>query len=73
MREAGREAVVPLEAVIGKDGSVIFVRVLGAEVHPSFARAASEAVRQWQFDPTLLNGEPVEVKMKVSVGFTLAN
>jgi TonB family protein len=72
MREAGREGVVPVEAVIGTDGSVTSVRVLSAEVHPDFAIAAVEAVRQWTFDPTLLNGAPVEVRMTVSVEFTLS-
>jgi TonB family protein len=71
MREAGREGVVPIEAVIGRDGSVLSLRVLSAQVHPDFAIAAVDAVRQWRFDPTLLNGEPVEVVMTVSVQFSL--
>lgn len=72
MREAGREAVVPMEATIGIDGTVSSVRVLTAQVHPDFAIAAIDAVRQWLFDPTMLNGKPVEVRMNVSVEFTLA-
>jgi TonB family protein len=71
MREAGREGTLALEAVVGRDGAVQSIRVLGAHVHPDFAMAAAEAVRQWQFDPTLLNGRPVEVVMTVSVAFTL--
>ena len=73
MREAGREGVVPMEAIIGTDGTVSSVRVLSADVHPDFAIAAAEAVRQWRFDPTLLNGAPVEVRMAVSVEFKLSN
>lgn len=73
MREAGREGVVPIEAIIGPDGSVTSVRVLSAEVHPDFAIAAAEAVRQWKFTPTLLNGAPVEVVMTVKVQFNLEN
>jgi TonB family protein len=73
MREAGLEGVVPIEALIGRDGSVVSVRVLSANVHPEFAKAASEAVKQWRFDATLLNGEPVEVFMNVSVQFSLAD
>jgi TonB family protein len=73
MRAAGREGVVTLDAIIGEDGSVTSVRVLGGEVHPDFAIAAAEAVRQWRFSPTLLNGRPVEVVMTVTVGFTLSN
>jgi TonB family protein len=72
MRDAGREGVVPIEAVIGRDGTVLSVRVLSAQVHPDFAMAAVDAVRQWQFEPTLLNGVPVEVVMTVSVEFSLA-
>jgi protein TonB len=71
MRDAGLEGVVPMEALIGLDGAVSSVRVLGAQVHPAFARAAEIAVRQWVFSPTLLNGVPVEVQMAVSVRFTL--
>ena len=71
MRDAGREGVVPMEAIIGRDGSVLSVRVLSAQIHPDFAIAAVDAVRQWRFDPTLLNGVPVEVVMTVSVEFSL--
>jgi len=73
MRDAGREGVVPLEAIIGPEGTVTSVRVLTAQVHPDFAIAAAEAVRQWKFTPTLLNGAPVEVVMKVSVEFRLSD
>lgn len=71
MREAGLEGLVPLEAIIAVDGSVASARVVSANVHPDFANAALDAVRQWQFSPTLLNGEPVEVMMTVSVRFSL--
>lgn len=73
MRDAGREGEVSLEAIIGTDGAVHSLRVLGAHVHPDFAIAASDAVRQWRFSPTLLNGEPIEVVMDVSIGFSLQN
>ena len=71
MREAGLTGVVPIEAIIGRDGTVSSVRVLSAQVHPDFAIAALDAVRQWRFTPTLLNGVPVEVVMTVSVRFDL--
>jgi protein TonB len=73
MRDAGLEGVVPMEALIGKDGTVSSVRLLSAQVHPEFARAAEDAVRQWRFSPTLLNGEAVEVRMTVSVRFSLTD
>ena len=73
VRAAGRDGVVPIEAIIGRDGTVNTVRVLTAQVHPDFAIAAVDAVRQWRFSPTLLNGAPVEVVMNVSVTFNLAD
>lgn len=73
MRAAGLEGVVPIEAIIGRDGTVASVRVLSAQVHPDFAIAAVDAVRQWRFTPTLLNGVPVDVVMTVSVSFDLSN
>ena len=73
MRAAGREATVKIDAVIGKDGTVTFARVLNADIHPDFAIAAVDAVRQWKFSPTLLNGVPVDVAMVVSVAFNLGD
>jgi TonB family protein len=73
MRDAGREGVVPMEAIIGRDGLVHSVRVLSANIHPDFVVAATDAVRQWRFNPTLLNGMPVEVAMNVTVAFSLSD
>ena len=73
MREAGLEGAVPMEAIIGVNGSVVSVRVLSAQVAPEFAASAITAVKQWQFTPTLLNGVPVEVQMAVSVTFGLTD
>ena len=73
MRQAGLEGVVPIEAVIGQDGTVTSVGVVSAQIHPDFAIAAVDAVRQWKFSPTLLNGAPVEVVMTVSVAFKLSD
>ena len=68
-RAAGVEGVVILEAVIGEDGAVRDVRVLRSI--PLLDAAAVEAVRQWRFTPTLLNGEPVPVVMTITVAFRL--
>ena len=73
MQDAGLEGVVPMDALIDVDGTVASVRVLSAQVHPELARAAEQAVRQWVFSPTLLNGTPVQVQMQVSVRFGLAD
>jgi protein TonB len=61
--------VVILEAVIGEDGTVRDGRILRSR--PLLDEAAMDAVRQWRFTPTLLNGQPVPVIMTVTVAFTL--
>jgi TonB family protein len=71
MRAAGIEGTVPLEAIITAAGTVQSVRILSATVHPELALAAVDAVRQWQFEPTLLNGSPVDIAMSTTVTFTI--
>jgi TonB family protein len=68
-KDARISGVVTLNAVIGKDGTVINLSVISG--HPLLIPAAMEAVRQWQYRPTLLNGEPVEVVTQIDVNFTL--
>jgi protein TonB len=68
-RAARVEGIVILEAVIDEDGSVRDVRVLRSV--QLLDAAASEAVRQWRFTPTLLNGQPVPVVMTITVAFKL--
>jgi protein TonB len=63
------EGVVIIEAIIGVDGRVQNTRVLRAE--PLLQQAALDAVGQWTFTPTTLNGVPVPVIMTVTVHFTL--
>ena len=63
------QGVVIIEATIGPNGSVQEAKVLRSI--PLLDAAALEAVRQWQFTPTLLNGVPVPVIMTVTVNFTL--
>lgn len=64
-----REGDVVLRIVIGTDGSVRDVEVVSG--HILLVEAAVEAVRQWRYQPTLLNGEPVEVQGAVVVQFRL--
>jgi protein TonB len=68
-RENRVQGVVILEAVIGETGRVTDVRVLRSI--PLLDQAAMDAVRQWRFAPTLLNGEPVPIVMTVTVSFEL--
>jgi protein TonB len=63
------QGIVIIEATIGKDGSVTNAKVLRSQ--PLLDQAALDAVKQWKFTPTLLNGVPVEVIMTVTVNFTL--
>ena len=68
-RDAKIQGVVILGIVIGEDGAVIDTKIVRSI--PELDQAAIDAVSQWQFEPTLLNGEPVEVEMTVTINFTL--
>jgi protein TonB len=61
--------MVIIEATIGGDGKVIAAKVLRSV--PMLDEAALDAVRQWEFTPTLLNGAPVPIVMTVTVNFKL--
>jgi protein TonB len=61
--------VVILEATIGGDGRVVDARVIRSI--PLLDQAALDAVRQWEFVPTLLNGVPALIIMSVTVNFAL--
>lgn len=63
------QGVVVLETIIGIDGHVQDARILRSI--PMLDVAALDAVKQWEFTPTLLNGAPVPVIMTVTVNFTL--
>jgi protein TonB len=69
-RQAGIQGIVIIEATISEDGHVINARVLRSV--PLLDKEALEAVRQWQYTPTYLNGVPVPVIMTVTVNFTLS-
>jgi len=60
---------VHLLGVIAKDGTIQNLQVISG--HPLLARAALDAVKQWIYKPTLLNGEAVEVIAPIDVNFTL--
>ena len=70
-KAAGAQGSVLLHAVVGKDGTPLSLQVLNSQINPDLARAAVEAVSQWRYQPTLLNGEPVEVDTVITVNFTL--
>jgi protein TonB len=64
------QGTVRLEAVIGTDGRVENLKVISG--HPLLLQAAVDAVSRWRYQPTLLNGEPVEVLTEIDVIFQLA-
>jgi TonB family protein len=64
------QGVVQLSAIIAADGTIKNLEVLSG--HPLLVPAALEAVKQWVYQPTLLNGNPVEVQTQIDVNFTLS-
>jgi TonB family protein len=68
-REAGVGGIVIIDATVGVDGSIRDARILRGQA--LLNQAALDAVSQWVFTPTLLNGAPVEVMMTVTINFTL--
>jgi TonB family protein len=68
-RQARIQGVVRFNVIIGKDGRVSQIVLISG--HPLLVTAAQDAVKQWIYRPTLLNGEPVEVATVVDVQFML--
>ncbi len=67
----GVEGTVLMEAIISKEGEPIGLRTVNSVVDGRLATAALDAIRQWRYKPTLLNGEPVEIITSVKVTFQL--
>ena len=68
-RQARISGTVELSGIIGTDGRIRELHVTGG--NPWLAQAALEAVRQWIYRPTLLDGKPVEVLTTIQVNFRL--
>jgi TonB family protein len=66
-RAAHIRGTVQLHVVLGVDGAPIIVEVVSGD--PALVNSAVEAVRQWRYEPTTLNGAPVEVDTAVDVVF----
>jgi protein TonB len=69
-KQARISGTVKLAALISKDGTIQDLKVISG--HPLLIPSALEAVKQWVYQPTLLNGEPVEVSTQIDVNFTLS-
>jgi TonB family protein len=63
------QGIVVLDVTVGADGTVTGLRLVQSV--PLLDQAAMDAVNLWRFQPTLLNGVPVEVEMTVTINFTL--
>jgi len=68
-RQTRISGTVRLHAIIGKDGTVQSLTLESG--HPLLVQAALDAVKQWRYQPTLLNGVPVEVDTTIDVIFSL--
>lgn len=69
-KQARVQGTVRFQAIIGKDGTIQNLQLVSG--HPLLVPSATEAVKQWLYKPTLLNGEPVEVITQIDVNFTLS-
>ena len=70
-KAAGVQGTVRLDVTISKDGIPEDIQVISSP-SDDLTQSASEAVREWRYSPTLLNGRPVPVVAEVRVNYTLA-
>ena len=68
---AGIQGTVKLHVILAKDGSVRQLDVVSGD--PQLVESAIKAVKQWKYEPTLLNGQAIEVDTVVGVVFQLRN
>lgn len=73
LQQLGIEGTVLMRAVISTEGVPLNLEVVNSGVHPELAKLATAAIQQWRYQPTLLNGQPVEVVTTVQVDFKLEN
>lgn len=66
-----REGRVELRAIIATDGTIRSLEIVSGD--PIFYQSALEAVRQWRYKPTILNGQPVEIDTHISVIYTMSH
>jgi protein TonB len=68
-KQTRTSGTVELIGVLGTDGRIHELHVVSG--HPLLIQAAIDAVKQWVFAPTILNGQPVEVQAPIQVNFIL--
>lgn len=69
-KQARIQGVVQFTATINKDGTIQTLELISG--HPLLVGSALDAVKQWVYRPTLLNGNPVEVVTQIDVNYTLS-
>jgi len=69
-RTTRTQGTVKIQALIGRDGVIRNLQAVSGP--PLLIAVAIEAVQQWRYQPTLLNGEPVEVITEININFTLS-
>ena len=67
--DARVSGTVRFTAVIARNGEIQNLQLISG--HPLLAQSARDAVKQWRYEPTLLNGSPVEVSTQIDVNFVL--
>jgi protein TonB len=70
-RQARIQGSVEVRAIIDVDGNIVEAQVVSG--HPLLLKAALDAVRNWKYQPTILNGEPVPIELIVTVNFRLSD
>ena len=70
-QEEGVQGTVRIRAIVSKTGSLLSATVLNTDIDARLSKAALDAVNQWKYEPTLLNGHPVEVITDIYVTFEL--
>jgi protein TonB len=68
-KQIHREGQVVLHAIISTDGTIQSLQVVSGDA--LFLQSATDAVSQWRYRPTVLNGQPVEIETYITVIYTL--
>lgn len=69
-KQIGRSGKVELHAIIGEDGMIQSLEAVGGD--PMFFASAMQAVKQWRYTPTMLNGQAVKVDTYITVIYNIA-
>lgn len=73
LQQAGIQGTVKFEAVITKDGGLSDIHVISVNMDSRLIQTALDAVNQWKYQPTLLDGQPVEVLTTIDMNFALVD